>query len=138
MRGEERADGFFVRNRSALAMGLLALVIAGTADLVAGFFLVSMEEYILLVPGMMVLIYAAIGMRGNIFGAMGSRLGTAMHLGTFQMSLRKKSVLRANVEAAMALTLVMSVLMAIVGWVIVLVFFGETYDFLKFVFISTF
>ena len=119
-------------------MGLLALVIAGTADLVAGFFLVSMEEYILLVPGMMVLIYAAIGMRGNIFGAMGSRLGTAMHLGTFQMSLRKKSVLRANVEAAMALTLVMSVLMAIVGWVIVLVFFGETYDFLKFVFISTF
>ena len=119
-------------------MGLLALVIAGTADLVAGFFLVSMEEYILLVPGMMVLIYAAIGMRGNIFGAMGSRLGTAMHLGTFQMSLRKKSVLRANVEAAMALTLLMSVLMAIIGWVIVLVFFGETYDFLKFVFISTF
>ncbi len=119
-------------------MGLLALVIAGTADLVAGFFLVSMEKYILLVPGMMVLIYAAIGMRGNIFGAMGSRLGTAMHLGTFQMSLMKKSVLRANVEAAMALTLLMSVLMAIIGWVIVLVFFGETYDFLKFVFISTF
>ncbi len=138
MEVEERKDGFFVRNRSALAMGLLALVIAGTADLVAGFFLVSMEEYILLVPGMMVLIYAAIGMRGNIFGAMGSRLGTAMHLGTFQMSLRKKSVLRANVEAAMALTLLMSVLMAIIGWVIVLVFFGETYDFLKFVFISTF
>lgn len=119
-------------------MGLLALVIAGTADLVAGFFLVSMEEYILMVPGMMVLIYAAIGMRGNIFGAMGSRLGTAMHLGTFQISLRKKSVLRSNVEAAMALTLLMSVLMAVVGWVIVLVFFGETYDFLKFVFISTF
>ena len=37
----------------------------------------------------------------------------------------------------MALTLLMSVLMAIIGWVIVLVFFGETYDFLKFVFIST-
>ena len=138
MEVEERKDGFFVRNRSALTMGLLALVIAGTADLLAGFVMVSMEEYILLVPGMMVLIYAAIGMRGNIFGAMGSRLGTAMHLGTFQMSFRKKSVLRSNIEAAMALTLAMSVLMAIIGWVIVLVFFGNTYDFLKFVFISTF
>ena len=62
----ERTDGFFVRNRSALSMGLAALVIAGTADLVAGFCMVSMEEYILLVPGMMVLIYAAIGMRGNM------------------------------------------------------------------------
>ena len=101
VRGEERADGFFVRNKSALYMGLAALVIAGTADLVAGFFMVSMEDYILMVPGMMVLIYAAIGMRGNIFGAMGSRLGTAMHIGTFQLSFRKKSVLRSNVEAAM-------------------------------------
>ena len=138
MEVEERKDGFFIRNKSALAMGLLALVIAGTADLMAGFVLVNMEEYILLVPGMMVLIYAAIGMRGNIFGAMGSRLGTAMHLGTFQMSFKKKSVLRSNVEAAMALTLAMSVLMAVIGWVIVYVFFENTYDFLKFVFISTF
>ena len=135
---EERTDGFFVRNRSALSMGLAALVIAGTADLVAGFFMVSMEEYILLVPGMMVLIYAAIGMRGNIFGAMGSRLGTAMHIGTFQMSFKKKSVLRSNVEAAMALTLVMSVLMALIGWIAVWALFGHTYDFLKFMFISTF
>lgn len=135
---EKRADGFFIRNRSALVMGFLALIIAGTADLIAGFFLVSMEEYILMVPGMMVLIYAAIGMRGNIFGAMGSRLGTAMHLGTFQMTFRRKSVLRSNVESAMALTLVMSVIMAVVGWVIVYAMMGESYDFLKFIFISTF
>lgn len=138
VRGEERTDGFFVRNKSALSMGLAALVIAGTADLVAGFFMVSMEEYILMVPGMMVLIYAAIGMRGNIFGAMGSRLGTAMHIGTFQMTFRKKSVLRSNVEAAMALTLAMSVLMALIGWIVVWMLFDSTYDFLKFMFISTF
>lgn len=135
---EKRADGFFIRNRSPLIMGLLALVIAGTADLIAGFFLVSMEEYILMVPGMMVLIYAAIGMRGNIFGAMGSRLGTSIHLGTFHMTFKKKSVLRSNVESAMALTLLMSVIMAVVGWIIVYVMMGESYDFLKFIFISTF
>ena len=115
---EERRSGFFERNRSALIMGLLALVIAGTADLFAGLCMVSMEDYIMMVPGMVVLIYAAIGMRGNIFGAMGSRLGTAMHLGTFKLDFRK-GILRSNMEGAMALTMLMSVVMAVIGWVIV-------------------
>ena len=119
-------------------MGLLALVIAGTADLFAGFCLVSMEDYIMMIPGMVVLIYAAIGMRGNIFGAMGSRLGTAMHMGTFQMSFKKGKVLRSNIEGAMALTMIMSVLMAVIGWVIVDILFHDTHDFLSFIFISTF
>ena len=79
--GKRRLSGFFIRNKPTLVMGLLALVIAGTADLFAGFFMVTMEDYIVMIPGMIVLIYAAIGMRGNIFGAMGSRLGTAMHMG---------------------------------------------------------
>ena len=118
-------------------MGLLALVIAGTADLFAGLCMVSMEDYIMMVPGMVVLIYAAIGMRGNIFGAMGSRLGTAMHLGTFRLDFRK-GILRSNIEGAMALTMLMSVVMAVIGWVIVRLIFGESYGFLRFVFISTF
>lgn len=134
---EERRSGFFERNRSALIMGLLALVIAGTADLFAGLCMVSMEDYIMMVPGMVVLIYAAIGMRGNIFGAMGSRLGTAMHLGTFRLDFRK-GILRSNMEGAMALTMLMSVVMAVIGWVIVKAIFGESYGFLRFVFISTF
>lgn len=119
-------------------MGLLALIIAGTADLFAGFFMVTMEDYLLLIPGMIVLIYAAIGMRGNIFGAMGSRLGTAMHVGTFHMNFKKGGVLRSNIESAMALTLIMSILMAVIGWAIVALVFGHSYDFLKFIFISTF
>ena len=138
MEEEVQRDGFFIRNRSVLVMGLTALVIAGTADIFAGFCLVSMEDYIMMIPGMMVLIYAAIGMRGNIFGAMGSRLGTAMHMGTFQMNYKKGGVLKSNIEGAMALTMIMSILMAVIGWVIVDMLFDETYDFLSFVFISTF
>ena len=134
----ERSSGFFIRNKPTLVMGLLALIIAGTADLFAGFFMVTMEDYLVMIPGMIVLIYAAIGMRGNIFGAMGSRLGTAMHVGTFHMNFKKGGVLRSNIEAALALTLIMSILMAAIGWVIVAIVFGNTYDFVKFVFISTF
>ncbi len=80
MAREKRADGFFIRNRSALVMGLAALVIAAIADLIAGIFLTTMEDYLLTITGMMILIYCAIGMRGNIFGSMGSRLGTSMHM----------------------------------------------------------
>ena len=133
---ENRSDGFFVRNKSVFVMGLCALTIAAVADLIAGLFLTTMEEIIMLIPGMMIMIYCAIGMRGNIFGAMGSRLGTSMHMGTFQMTFRKKSVLRSNVEAVMTLTLLLSAIMGFIGWVIAYVFFGCTIDVLQFTFIS--
>ena len=133
---ENKSGGFFVRNKSVFVMGLLALTIAAAADLIAGLFLKSMEEIIMLIPGMMIMIYCAIGMRGNIFGAMGSRLGTSMHMGTFQMTFRKKSVLRSNVEAALTLTLLLSAIMGFIGWVIAKGFFGCTIDVMQFTFIS--
>ncbi len=136
MAREKRADGFFIRNKSALVMGLAALVIAAIADLIAGIFLTTMEDYLLTITGMMILIYCAIGMRGNIFGSMGSRLGTSMHMGTFKMTFKKNSVLRSNVEAALALTLSLSIIMGVVGWVVTVVFFGPTIDPFRFVFIS--
>ncbi len=118
-------------------MGMTALIIAGTADLFAGLLLSTMEDYLYLIPGMMILIYSAIGMRGNIFGAMGSRIGTAMNMGTFEMSFRKGTALRANVESTIALTLVMSVLMGFATWIIATLFFSGTRSAWDFVFIST-
>ena len=136
MGSENKSDGFFVRNKSVFVMGLGALTIAAVADLIAGLFLTTMEEIIMLIPGMMIMIYCAIGMRGNIFGAMGSRLGTSMHMGTFQMTFKKKSVLRSNVEAVLTLTLLLSAIMGFIGWVIAYVFFGCTIDIMQFTFIS--
>lgn len=118
-------------------MGMAALVIAGTADLFAGLLLTQMEDYLLLIPGMMVMIYSAIGMRGNIFGAMGSRIGTAMNIGTFEMSFRRGTVLRANVESAISLTLCMSVAMGIAAWAVAVAFFGARTSVWGFIFIST-
>ena len=136
MGSENRSDGFFVRNKSVFVMGLLALTIAAIADLIAGLFLTTMEDILLTIHGMMIMIYCAIGMRGNIFGAMGSRLGTSMHMGTFQMTFRKKSVLRSNVEAVMTLTLLLSAIMGVIGWLIAYQFFGCDIDIMQFTFIS--
>ena len=48
----------------------------------------TLEQY----PGLLVLVPAAIGMRGNIFGALGSRLATSIHAGTFRMSRRPETL----------------------------------------------
>ena len=129
-------SGFFGRNKAVFVMGLTALFIAATADLFAGIFLGSMEEYILAIPGMMILVYSAIGMRGNIFGAMGSRLGTSMHMGTFRMSFKKGSILRSNIESSIGLSFLISLAMGVIGWAIVVIFnFGEI-NIASFVFIS--
>jgi mgtE-like transporter len=118
-------------------MGLTALVIAGTADLFAGILLSTMEETLVSISGMMILIYSAIGMRGNIFGAMGSRIGTAMNIGTFEMSLRKGTVLRANVESTILLTLIMSIAMGVTTWAVAAAFFNANITVFDFIFIST-
>ena len=129
------AKGFAKRNRAVITMGLSALVIAGTADLFAGILQDQMTGY--LFAGMMILIYSAIGMRGNIFGAMGSRIGTALNIGTFEMSLRKGTVLRANIESAILLTLVMSIAMGVTTWVSATLLFSDVMSVWDFIFIST-
>ena len=61
--------------------------------------------------GLAVLIPAAIGMRGAIFGAMGSRLSTAIQTGLFQVNLRR-GVLAENMQAAAILSLISGVFLA--------------------------
>ena len=62
--------------------------------LVSGVTLGYMTDLLEIVPALMLLITPAIGVRGSIFGAVGSRLGTAVHMGTFELSFKRGSVLR--------------------------------------------
>ena len=66
--------------------GFYALLLSSGGDLIAGLTLGSITGTLDALPGLLVLVPAAIGMRGNVFGALGSRLGTAVHTGTFRMS----------------------------------------------------
>jgi mgtE-like transporter len=54
-------------------------------------------------------------MRGNIFGALGSRLGTSIHTGTFRLSRRADTVVGQNVLASLALTLSVSLALAVLA-----------------------
>jgi mgtE-like transporter len=91
---------------------LFALGIGLVASLVAGLTLGAISDTLEELPGLLVLVPAAIGLRGTIFGALGARLGTAIHTGTFRLSTRADTVLGQNVLASAVLTVVASVALA--------------------------
>ena len=91
--------------RRTLSQGFVALFISSGGDLLAGLALSFMSDQLKALPGLIVLIPAAIGMRGNIFGALGSRLGTGMHSGQFDRTWQRDGFLRQNVAGSAVLTL---------------------------------
>jgi mgtE-like transporter len=70
------------------------------------------------VPGLLVMVPAAIGLRGNIFGAFGNRVSTSIHAGTFRLSLRRETVLGQNLLAAAVLTAGISLGLAVIAKVV--------------------
>src|SRR5262249_35945151 len=91
--------------------GFVALLISSGGDLLAGLTLGSITGTLEALPGLLVLVPAAIGMRGNVFGALGSRLGTVVHTGTFQLSRRRDTVVGQNLAAALAMSLRVSLVL---------------------------
>jgi mgtE-like transporter len=104
-----RADPAGIRS------GFVALLISSGGDLVAGLTLGSITGTLESLPGLLVLVPAAIGMRGNVFGALGSRLGTLIHSGTFRLSRRRDTLVGQNLAAAIALSLSISLVLAVLA-----------------------
>lgn len=121
----ERAVSLAARSaRTLLGVGvaarqsLVALGLNSLTSLVAGAVLGSITGTLQELPGLLVMIPAAIGLRDNVFSAVGARLSTAMRTGELDMDLRRRGVLRENVEASVALTLAMTVMLGLLAWMI--------------------
>lgn len=117
-----RAAALLARLRALLGpdiagarQSLVALSLNSATSLVAGAVLGAITGTLREYPGLLVLVPAAIGLRGNIFGALGNRLSTAIHAGTFRFSARRETVLGQNVAASLILTLGMSLVLAVVA-----------------------
>ncbi|MCY3578151.1 MAG: magnesium transporter [bacterium] len=92
-----------------------ALCILAVTSVIAGVVLGRSHERLAELPGLLLLVPAAIALPGKIFGALGSRLGTAIHTGTFRLSLRSSSVVGQNVWASLVLTLLMTLVLALLA-----------------------
>ena len=102
----------------AVRQSLVALALNSSTSLVAGIFLGTITGTLEDLPGLLILVPAAIGLRGNVFSTFGNRLSTAIHVGQFDMTLRRDSVLMQNVVASLVLTLSLSLGIALLAKVI--------------------
>jgi len=92
-----------------------SLLFCSFTGLLAGVGLSLMTDMLQLLPGLMILIPPAIDMRGNVYSALVSRLGTSMHLGLFSTTLKKGNVLYQNVYASLLLTMILSVILGLLA-----------------------
>ncbi|MEJ5254174.1 MAG: magnesium transporter [Acidimicrobiales bacterium] len=123
---------------AGLRQALAALLVSSAGDLLAGLTLGAITGTLKSLPGLLVLVPAAIGMRGNIFGALGSRLGTLIHTGTFRLSWRRDTAVGQNLWASVVLTLSISAALAVLAKTVASLFgVSETISLLDFLVISS-
>jgi mgtE-like transporter len=103
---------------AGVRQGLVALSVGLLASLVAGLTLGAITDTLEELPGLLILVPAAIGLRGTVFGALGARLGTSIHAGTFRLTGRVDTVLGQNVLAAFYLTSFASLALAVMAKVV--------------------
>ncbi len=111
-RRARRLFGYWRSERRTLRQGIVALALSTCAGFVAGLVLGSITGTLEKLPGLLVLIPAAVGMRGTIFGAMGARLGTGVAAGLFEPTLRRGSLLSNNVVVGILSALLTSFYLA--------------------------
>jgi mgtE-like transporter len=98
---------------SGVRQTLVAQSFNSSTSFIAGTVLASMHDTFKQYPGLLVLVPAAIGLRGNIFGAFGNRISTTIHAGTFRLSARRDTILGQNILASMVLTVGASFMLAL-------------------------
>ncbi len=111
-------SSFFHNFSDLFRQAPLSLLFCSFSGILAGIGLCLMTDMLRLLPGLMILIPPAIAMRGNIYSALVSRLGTSMHLGLFSPSLKKGSVLYQNAYSSLLLTLILSVVLGFMAKIV--------------------
>jgi len=103
------------RFRTLLFGSLPALTFCVLLDFVAGGFLGTFFEKIMnSYPLILIILPGLMGLRGNIFGSMASRLTTMLHLGEMEVSLKDERITK-NVLLSMLLSLIPVLVLWFIG-----------------------
>ena len=98
--------------RRGVRAGFYALLLSSGGDLIAGLTLGSITGTLESLPGLLVLVPPPSACGATCFGALGSRLGTAVHTGTFRMSARLDTLVGQNLAASISMSLSVSLVFA--------------------------
>ncbi len=135
-RRARRLFAYWRSEERTLRQGFFALLISTLAALVAGITTSSIQTTLRLLPSLYILLPAATGMRGTIFGAIGARLGTANAAGLLDTTWRRTGVLYQNVYTGIITTFSSSLYLAALARLSAAAFGLPSISFLDFVTIS--
>jgi mgtE-like transporter len=110
-----RVLGYWRAERRTIRHGLVSLVGSTVGEIAAGIALAAMTGTLAKLPGLLILLPAANSIRGSIFGALSSRLGTSIHTGMFEPTTKRGGVLFQNMYSATVLTFSVSLLFALLA-----------------------
>jgi mgtE-like transporter len=94
--------------KSILKQSIPVFMLCAVGGITAGLILDGIKSDLSMIPGILILLPAVLGMRGNISGALGSRIASALHLGLIQAELRWNNTLSENMAASLILNTLMS------------------------------
>ncbi|HOW13529.1 magnesium transporter [Methanosarcina sp.] len=97
--------------REALPFELLATV----GGVIAGIILSGMTNELEMIPGLIVIYPGVLGLRGNVSSTLGSRLGSAIHMGLITDIDRNNPELMNNISGSLLLGFIMAVLLGVLG-----------------------
>jgi mgtE-like transporter len=135
-RRARRVVAYWRAEERTLRQGFVALLISTGAAFVAGVTLGSITGTLRLLPSLYILIPAAVGMRGTIFGAIGARFGTSTHAGLFEVTRKRTGVLYQNVFVGVITTFSSCLFLAGLAKLSAVAFGLRSISFLDFVTIS--
>jgi mgtE-like transporter len=115
LRGFGRILVYWRAERRTIAQGFVGMATSSVGSLAAGIALGSITHTLEALPGLIVMVPAAVSLQGSIFGALGSRLGTSIHAGLYAPTREREGVLYQNVAAVVVLTVVVSLLLGVVA-----------------------
>lgn len=107
--------------KEMLKQSLPLLIVCGIGGIVAGNTLGAMVSIFKDIPGLIVVIPAIIALRGNISTALGSRLGSAYHLGIIDAENMWNKELKQNIIGSLVLSFLMSFVIGVLAYVTSLV-----------------
>ena len=97
--------------REALPFELLATV----GGVIAGVIFSGMTSELEMIPGLIVIYPGVLGLRGNISSTLGSRLGSAIHMGLITDIDRNNPELTNNISGSLLLGFIMAILLGVLG-----------------------
>lgn len=90
-------------------------IICAFGGVLAGIILFGMIDEIESIVGLLIIVPAVMGMRGNISCALGSRLGSAIHMGLIT-KIERNPELTNNILASLTLSFIMAVFLGFSGY----------------------